>query len=68
MSAEADALCNAAYGEVSGNRVNDRNGYRSREWGTGAGTMELVIPRLRSGSYFLLWLLGEAPPGRAGSV
>jgi hypothetical protein len=34
MSAEADALCNAEYGQVSDERVNHRNGYRPREWDT----------------------------------
>ncbi|QOV34565.1 IS256 family transposase [Streptomyces ferrugineus] len=57
MSAEADALCNAEYGQVSDERVNHRNGYRSREWDTRAGTVELAIPKLRSGSYFPHWLL-----------
>jgi hypothetical protein len=28
MSAEADALCNAEYGQISEERVNHRNGYR----------------------------------------
>src|SRR3954469_23487100 len=57
MSAEADAICGAEYGERSEERVNSRNGYRSREWDTRAGTMELAIPKLRSGSYFPDWLL-----------
>ena len=57
MSAEADAACGAAYGERSESRVNSRNGYRSREWDTRAGTVELAIPKLRSGSYFPDWLL-----------
>ncbi|MGW7421776.1 transposase [Streptomyces sp. NPDC054813] len=57
MSAEADALCNAEYGQVSDERVNHRNGYRPREWDTRAGTVELAIPKLRSGSYFPHWLL-----------
>ncbi len=30
MSAEADAVCGAGYGEVSPDRVNSRNGYRER--------------------------------------
>ncbi len=30
MSAEADALCGAAFGERSAGRVNRRNGYRPR--------------------------------------
>jgi len=34
MGAEADALCGAAYGERSGERVNRRNGYRERELDT----------------------------------
>lgn len=37
MSAEADALCNAEYGQVSDERVNHRNGYRPREENAGAG-------------------------------
>src|SRR3954462_13817368 len=57
MSAEADALCNAEYGQVSDERVNHRNGYRPREWDTRAGTVELAIPKLRQGSYFPHWLL-----------
>ncbi|GAA2731473.1 IS256 family transposase [Actinocorallia aurantiaca] len=57
MSAEADAACGADYGERSGERVNSRNGYRAREWDTRAGTVELAIPKLRSGSYFPEWLL-----------
>src|SRR5829696_2791064 len=57
MSAEADAVCGAAYGQRSDERVNSRNGYRPREWDTRAGTVELAIPKLRSGSYFPDWLL-----------
>src|SRR5688572_18274024 len=52
MSAEADAVCGAPYGERSPERVNSRNGYRGREWDTRAGTVELAIPKLRQGSYF----------------
>lgn len=57
MSAEADALCDAEYGQVSDERVNSRNGYRPREWNARAGTGELAIPKLRQGSYFPHWLL-----------
>ncbi|WTY93314.1 IS256 family transposase [Sphaerisporangium sp. NBC_01403] len=57
MSAEADGLCGAGYGERSSERTNRRNGYRTREWDTRAGTVELAIPKLRSGSYFPDWLL-----------
>ena len=57
MGAEADALCGAAYGERSPERVNIRNGYRERGWDTRVGTIELAIPKLRQGSYFPDWLL-----------
>lgn len=57
MSAEADAVCGAEYGQRSDERVNQRNGYRPREWDTRAGTIELQVPKLRTGSYFPDWLL-----------
>uniref|UniRef100_UPI0028A5C41C IS256 family transposase n=2 Tax=Thermocatellispora tengchongensis TaxID=1073253 RepID=UPI0028A5C41C len=57
MSAEADSLCGAPYGERSTERTNRRNGYRTREWDTRAGSIELAIPKLREGSYFPDWLL-----------
>jgi len=63
MSAEADALCGAGYGERSPERVNTGNGYRERAWDTRVGTIELALPKLREGSYFPDWLL--APRRRA---
>ena len=57
MSAEADAICGAEYGQRSDERTNRRNGYRAREWDTRAGTVELQIPKLRTGTYFPDWLL-----------
>jgi putative transposase len=57
MSAEADAICGAPYGMPSPDRVNVRNGYRQRDFDTRAGTLEVAIPKLRSGSYFPDWLL-----------
>jgi len=57
MGAEADALCGAAYGERSPERVNRRNGYRERGWDTRVGSIELAVPKLREGSYFPDWLL-----------
>jgi putative transposase len=57
MSAEADALCGAPYGARSPERTNSRNGYRTREFDTRAGTVEVAIPKLREGSYFPDWLL-----------
>jgi putative transposase len=57
MSAQADQLCGAGYGERTEMRTNRRNGYRPREWDTRAGTIELAIPKLRQGSFFPDWLL-----------
>src|ERR671938_543043 len=57
MGAEADALCGAAYGERSPERVNRRNGYRERDWDTRVGSIELAVPKLRERSYFPDWLL-----------
>ena len=57
MSAEADAVCGAPYGQVSPERTNVRNGYRHREFDTRAGTLDVAIPKLREGSYFPDWLL-----------
>src|SRR3954469_9566788 len=57
LSAEADAVCGAEYGEVTPERVNRRNGYRHRDFDTRAGTLDVAIPKLRQGSYFPEWLL-----------
>jgi glyceraldehyde 3-phosphate dehydrogenase len=70
MSAEADAICGAPYATSSPERTNMRNGYRRREFDTRTGTLELAIPKLRSGSCFPDWLLerrrGDLRPFRAG--
>ena len=57
MSAQADQVCGADYGERSPGRTNQRNGYRAREWDTRVGTVELAVPKLRQGSFFPDWLL-----------
>ena len=52
MELEIGARTGAEWGEKSKDRLAQRNGYRERDWETRAGTVELRIPRLRSGSYF----------------
>jgi putative transposase len=52
MEMDVEALCRAAYGERSEERINSRNGYRERALETRAGTVDLKIPKLRTGSYF----------------
>jgi Transposase, Mutator family len=52
MEAEVSERAGAGYGERHPDRVARRNGYRERAWDTRVGSIELAIPRLRSGSYF----------------
>src|SRR3977135_2768510 len=75
MELEVEGLTGAAKGERSSERINQRNGYRERDWETRAGTVELRIPKLRRGSYFPVFLeprrLAEKAPtgdGKAANV
>jgi putative transposase len=53
MNAEVSELIGAELGERNPEgRMTQRNGYRSREWDTRVGVIELQIPKLRQGSYF----------------
>jgi transposase-like protein len=53
MEAEVSAEVGAGLGEVApDSRVTHRNGYRPRPWETRVGEIELLIPRVRQGSYF----------------
>jgi putative transposase len=68
MGADADAVCGAPFGVRSEERTNTRNGYRRREWDTRAGSIELAIPKLRTGSYFPDWLLERRRRAEAALV
>ena len=70
MSAEADLVCRASYGEVSPERTNRRNWYRIRRWDTRVGTIDLKIPKLRAGSYSRIgcWTPGPVRSGRSSSL
>ena len=57
LSADADAVAGAEWGRPSLARVTQRNGYRHRELDTRAGTIDVAVPNLRSGTYFPGWLL-----------
>src|SRR5512132_2522820 len=56
MDAEVSDKIGAELGERSLERTTHRNGYRSREWDTRVGSIELAIPKLRQGSYFPAFL------------
>jgi hypothetical protein len=45
MAAWVDVLCNAGFVEVTPERTNSRNGYRSRRLDTRVGTIDLAIRR-----------------------
>ncbi|MAL06064.1 MAG: IS256 family transposase, partial [Microbacterium sp.] len=57
LSAQADAVCGAGYGERTPERVNSRNGYRHRDLDTRVGTLDVAVPKLRTGSLYPEWLL-----------
>ena len=56
MEAEVSAHIGAGRYERAEGRMTQRNGYRHRPWDTRVGTLELAIPKLRTGSYFPSWL------------
>ena len=68
MGAQADAICGAEFGARSPDRVNSRNGYRSRPWDTRAGTIDLQVPKLRAGTYFPEWLLTRRSRAEAALI
>ena len=49
MSAEADVVCGAGWGQQSSDRVNRRNGCRTRRWDTRVGLIELWTPEAAEG-------------------
>ena len=57
LSADADAVCGAQWGQQDPQRHTRRNGYRYRPLDTRVGTIDVAIPKLRSGTYFPEWLL-----------
>ncbi len=57
MELEVAARLGADPHQRTPGRLGYRNGHRSRDWDTRAGTIELDIPKLRRGSYFPDWLL-----------
>ena len=52
MELEVSRQIGAEKHERTEERTSQRNGYRERPWDTRVGTVELAIPKLRTGSYF----------------
>jgi len=52
MEADVEGVIGAARYERSGERATYRNGYRERVLDTRLGTLNLKIPKLRTGAYF----------------
>ena len=52
MEMEAEQIVGAGHHERTEERTTHRNGYRDRRLETRIGTMNLKIPKLRSGTYF----------------
>jgi transposase-like protein len=68
LSAEADAVCGAEWGRPSPERVNQRNGYRHRDLDTRVGTIDVAVPKLRTGTYFPEWLLERRKRAEAALI
>ena len=57
LSADADAVVGAEYGRPSPDRTAQRNGFRHRDLDTRVGTIDVAVPKLRTGTHFPEWLL-----------
>ncbi|MBC7594631.1 MAG: IS256 family transposase [Kineosporiaceae bacterium] len=68
LSADADAVVGAEYGRPSPGRTTQRNGYRYRPLDTRVGTIDVAVPKLRTGSYFPEWLLERRKRAEAALI
>lgn len=57
LSTQAYQVCGADYATTSESRSNTHNGYRHRDLDTRVGTIDVAVPKLRTGSFFPDWLL-----------
>jgi putative transposase len=68
LCADADAVVGAEWGRPTPDRVAQRNGYRHRELDTRVGTIDVAIPKLRTGTYFPEWLLERRKRAEAALI
>ena len=73
LSADADAVAGAEYGRPSSDRVAQRNGYRHRDLDTRVGTIDVAVPKLRTGTSLTVecsaagrWSTFTVPPVSCG--
>ncbi len=66
LSARADAVCGAEYGQRSEEPVTRHNGYRHRDLDTWVGTLDVAVPKLRGGVVLPGLVDDPAPAGRGG--
>lgn len=52
LSADADAVMVAEWGQPSPTRTTHRNGYRHRDLDTRVGSLDMGVPKLHSGTDF----------------
>ena len=68
LFADADLVAGAEYGRPSETRTAQRNGYRHRELDTRVGTLDVAVPKLRTGTYFPHWLLERRKRAEAALI
>ncbi len=68
LSADADSVVGAEWGRPTPGRTAQRNGYRHRDLDTRVGTIDVAIPKLRSGTYFPEWLLQRRKRAEAALI
>lgn len=67
LSARADAVFGAEYGQTSDEQVEFRNGYRHKDPDIGPAPLTWP-PKLRQGSYFPEWLLDRRKRAAAAMI
>jgi transposase-like protein len=68
LSADVDAVVGAEWGQRTPGRTAQRNGYRHRDLDTRVGTIDVAIPKLRTGTYFPEWLLERRKRSEAALI
>ena len=68
LFADADTVVGAEWGKPSPDRIAQRNGYRHRDLDTRVGTIDVQIPKLRSGTYFPEWLMERRKRAEAALI